>query len=575
MSSEQPPRLRHRTWPIQDGEAQVWFEVHNKQMMIHVSSPQGSAAAAYVPCDREGCVAEAIAPQRKCLEHADDSALSTHLAAVSRGVERLAARGARITESTWRLIEGALIAAYERGVPVRLSLMGAQVNATVQFTDVALDHLEIIGAVIADLRLIGCTVKNRCDARFAIFEGRSPYFLKTKFEDVVDLSYAFGADHLAIGFVDCSLHSVVATGMSAKLTMERCECKGTINLSKATAKHLMLTNCGIDGELDLSDARLAYFRAPRLRSSCVQGVLGPVTMEYDCDLSYARFSERVVMHVKAREIRFVNTQLSAGGWIAAEGELTLDGLTSGGPLHISGPVDRPSATAVRSVRSTDVGEMTFAHLDMSTCILSRAQNLSSVKLEATVQFFRSPWPNARRRCIADEFAWRASRGGLHARRWTQDGIPRLPLRTSEIAAVYRSLRHAYETRSDQPGAADFYYGEMEMRRNTPDAGPAERIIVFIYWLISGYALRAGRVFASIVIVLLGGGYAMARWGFVYRVCFPVGVFHFARSAVPGLRPTDHDGIITPIGWGLQMGAVGLVPLLLALLLLALRNRVRR
>jgi hypothetical protein len=33
-----------------------------------------------------------------------------------------------------------------------------------------------------------------------------------------------------------------------------------------------------------------------------------------------------------------------------------------------------------------------------------------------------------------------------------------------VAPLYRALRKAQEDAKDEPGAADFYYGEMEMRR---------------------------------------------------------------------------------------------------------------
>ena len=39
-----------------------------------------------------------------------------------------------------------------------------------------------------------------------------------------------------------------------------------------------------------------------------------------------------------------------------------------------------------------------------------------------------------------------------------------PLAPAQIADVYRSLRTSVEVRCNEPGAADFYYGEMEMRR---------------------------------------------------------------------------------------------------------------
>jgi hypothetical protein len=40
----------------------------------------------------------------------------------------------------------------------------------------------------------------------------------------------------------------------------------------------------------------------------------------------------------------------------------------------------------------------------------------------------------------------------------------------QIAGLYRALRKGREDLKDEPGAADFYYGEMEMRRRARPAG---------------------------------------------------------------------------------------------------------
>jgi hypothetical protein len=529
----------------------------------------------WTPCTIDDCVGEPIWNHPKCLQHADEDKGHDYLASVSRGIRRLSLRGTYISQQMWERISAALTAASERGHPLQIALDGAEISANLDFRELTFDYFEIIGAVVdGGLRLSKCVVKQRFDARFVSFTA-PPAFVKTQFLGTVDLSCARAGDTFQIGFLECPMESFVAAGMTAKLGMDKCQCNGPFTLSNATANHLCLTDCTIEGELNLSGAKLTYFRAPRLRASGIQDVFGPVTIENDCDLSYARFHERVVMTIKARELRLTNAEFSAGGWIAAEGAIYLDGFTSGGPLQIRGPVDRPRDAQIKTMQGADAGNITFAHVDMRTCVLSSAHNLSTVRLEGTVEFLRSPWPTTRRRCIADEFAWRATTNRVRSRRWKRTDIPRVILRTSEIAAVYRSLRHAYETRSDQPGAADFYYGEMEMRRNTVDAGIAERIIVSVYWLISRYALRAWRVCTSIALVLVSGGYAMARWGFASPMSFRSGFMQFMRSAVPGLRPTYHDGMIAPVGWVLQIASIVLLPLLLALLLLALRNRVRR
>jgi hypothetical protein len=82
------------------------------------------------------------------------------------------------------------------------------------------------------------------------------------------------------------------------------------------------------------------------------------------------------------------------------------------------------------------------------------------------------------------------------------GDPSNPYGPREIASVYRALRKGREDNKDEPGAADFYYGEMEMRRHDPAKPKAERLVLFLYWLTSGYALRASRALAWLLGILV-------------------------------------------------------------------------
>jgi hypothetical protein len=73
--------------------------------------------------------------------------------------------------------------------------------------------------------------------------------------------------------------------------------------------------------------------------------------------------------------------------------------------------------------------------------------------------------------------------------------------------VYRALRKAFEDGKNEPGAADFYYGEMEMRRHDrTTTSRAERGLLHAYWMLSGYGLRAlralGWLAAAMLITLL-------------------------------------------------------------------------
>lgn len=82
-----------------------------------------------------------------------------------------------------------------------------------------------------------------------------------------------------------------------------------------------------------------------------------------------------------------------------------------------------------------------------------------------------------------------------------------------MAALYRQMRKGLEDAKDEPGAADFYYGEMEMRRH--DVGGTSRWVrrlLWLYWAVSGYGLRPSRAIASLLILMSASVLALALWG---------------------------------------------------------------
>jgi hypothetical protein len=163
----------------------------------------------------------------------------------------------------------------------------------------------------------------------------------------------------------------------------------------------------------------------------------------------------------------------------------------------------------------------------------------------------------------------------------------------EISNVYRALRKGREDNKDEPGAADFYYGEMEMRRRaTPPS--TERGILTLYWLVSGYALRAWRAFTAVLLTLLV--FAFLMMGFGYRdsaessgtaptstalsppsqrvdTSFAGALVYGARTAI-GLQ-RDPQPQLTRFGDVFQIGLRVVVPVLLGLGILSIRGRVKR
>ncbi|MGW0522096.1 hypothetical protein [Crossiella sp. NPDC003009] len=134
--------------------------------------------------------------------------------------------------------------------------------------------------------------------------------------------------------------------------------------------------------------------------------------------------------------------------------------------------------------------------------------MDKLRLEGRSPFNRPPggwqtdwaWPPVwrwtSRRVLAEEHPWRAERGKPGG--WMSDlpalegGVEEPPVGPERRAVVYRSLRKAAEDAKNEAGAGDFYYGEMEARRHAPSTSLPERILLTVYWLVSGYGQRASR-----------------------------------------------------------------------------------
>jgi uncharacterized protein YjbI with pentapeptide repeats len=203
-----------------------------------------------------------------------------------------------------------------------------------------------------------------------------------------------------------------------------------------------------------------------------------------------------------------------------------------------------------SVRRADVAGLAVSNVDLRPCRFVGAHNLDKLRIEGELELAAPPggwrrgWRWTRRRVLADEHHWRYAQqqrrkaalersplGALSRRlhrlllrqpvSWSAATEPRWYKSTTrppdwlddvkllesvEIAALYRTLRKGREDGKDEPGAADFYYGEMEMRRHSRRelvsrswqrghpgglfAAATEYVILWWYWLISGYGLRA-------------------------------------------------------------------------------------
>jgi uncharacterized protein YjbI with pentapeptide repeats len=294
----------------------------------------------------------------------------------------------------------------------------------------------------------------------------------------------------------------------------------------------------------------------------------------------------------------------------------------------SAETDQPLWVPVlASLAGVDVSGLVVIDVDMAHCLFAGAYHLDELRMEGRCRFGYPPrnsrlaWMPSkwtRRQVLAEERSWR---------HWPTEGaeteivawsdrpgtvrLPEGPLTAERLAALYRALRKALEDVKNEPGAADFYYGEMEMRRHTRTSPWAERAIMWLYWLISGYGLRALRSVAALIILGVIVATALTGWGLAATA--PVQDLAGTVTTIPGkparinatlsgipsqlppasqrwttertrtavevtlesfvFRSTDQP--LTTAGTWTTIAARILGPLLFALALLAVRNRVKR
>jgi uncharacterized protein YjbI with pentapeptide repeats len=258
-----------------------------------------------------------------------------------------------------------------------------------------------------------------------------------------------------------------------------------------------------------------------------------------------------------------------------------------------------------SVQRVDVSNLVLRDLDLSRCLFSETHNLSALRIEGPLRFASVPPPCRLhllgrdvplrrwmpRATLVEEHQLRAasSEPGHHRRlecpgwnqpayqlpTWvTQQSWPAVPTLTAEaLTAVYRDLRGGLEDQKNAPGAADFYYGEMEMRRLSQPPLP-DRFVLWVYWLISGYGLRASRALIAFALAVLAFSVPFWVWGLHHPSGYSAALLQSFESATSVLRspPVGQlssvgqvlDGVLRLLGGGL-----------LALALFSLRGRIKR
>ncbi|MER5200827.1 pentapeptide repeat-containing protein [Streptomyces sp. NPDC002755] len=378
-------------------------------------------------------------------------------------------------------------------------------------------------------------------------------------------------------------------------------------------------------------------------------VVGPLVCGGRVDLSMAVFGLPVTLEIAARELVCERTRwestatvrvryaavdlrhavLSAPVAVIAHPAPFTGGLT--GTVVIGEDLLTGSGRVrVVSVQGVDAAHLVLTDTDLTGCLFSEAFHLDQIRLEGRTTFAPPPagWHRrglrpvrfTRRRTLAEEHHWRAHTALQPALAAGEDPQPHLwrpglhhtdPARVphpEDVAALYRQLRKAFEDGKNEPGAADFYYGECEMRRHDLTGTPkSERRLLWGYWLLSGYGLRASRAFAWLlaamsltVLCLMAAGLPThdpdpattgtlsgsrisldtstpdpaLHGGWSQRMTWPR-TEKATRVAINSVVFRSGGQNLTNAGTYIEMASRLLEPTLLALCLLAIRGRIKR
>jgi uncharacterized protein YjbI with pentapeptide repeats len=322
--------------------------------------------------------------------------------------------------------------------------------------------------------------------------------------------------------------------------------------------------------------------------------LGPLIVLGKLSLDRVSFEAPITLEISANELSCVRTQFLArtslylrwADFTLADAEFAQPSVVEGSlrtfRLHDAELYEivnertgrRSPKPRLTSLRRANVGNLTLANLDLTACEFVGAHNLDRLRFEGGTDLVPSRRWRTKRRTICEEHTL-PEKGASR-----QEAAVR-------TARAYRALRKGREDNKDEPGAADFYYGEMEMRRKarrrlrqdrgSPGTSSWEFGILTVYWLVSGYGLRASRALAALVITVVAATLAFRQWGFESEQEFWTSVVFSLESTSSLFRgPTAiKSSALNEWGRVFQMGLRLLGPLFLGLAILALRGRVKR
>ncbi len=580
---------RRRTLTTGDGgQAEVWLELRpDGHVSLHTTWQSGdgitgdsTGGRVWTGCISPGCFGSAIGTAGLCYVHADDSEKQSHRGEVLSGWRAFDLRGSKIDQPCWYSI----LQSAGNFNEIRPTILcdGAVFIEQLRMSGYTFwSDISWQGVIFEDgCDISKCNFKGTLDVSYAYFQRGSGYFHDCQ---MAHLRAAYCHTDQHVTFASCEISGdVSAQGAQKDFRLESCTIGKSCDLSRAETETIFLKDSRFGGELTITDAKIDLLRAASMETSAASAI-GPMVITHTADLSYAHFKRRVRLVVSGTNLlNLAGSSFDGGGRLDCDCPvINLADLVVGGPLSIVGGKN----SSLLSIQNADCKHLTLSSLDLSDCRFYGCHDLQEIVLKPTVSLSSVPGPlRSRRECIAEEVAWRATNTRWRAKDWSRVPSDNEIFRNSsrptadtvltpaQVAGVYRSLRKSVEAQSNEPGACDFYYGEMEMRRLDDTKSLWERAIIRLYWLVSGYGLRGFRSLFWLLCSLVGGSVLMQELGLKGKHSWTASVVAAAQSLVPGLSVSAK---LTNSGetFDVVLRIVG--PVLLGLTALALRNRVRR
>jgi hypothetical protein len=381
--------------------------------------------------------------------------------------------------------------------------------------------------VDGQLSLRTLTVTRRPDGRAIVLDGTSVRgsFLAsqglTVHGDVWMRGVALGFGRESGASLATSSVEFADAVVDGDLALHRSKLFGNLNLSGMTiGGRAQLERCSFRSNLTF--ARTTFGKhVIDLRAATFEG---PVEVELDdpdltVDLRFARVVRPMQFKLNVKRTNLTGASLEAETTVEAAGELECNQLRVRAASTIRKLAGAPGRLHVSTLRdaSFDATLTIAAEVDVGMCVFQGAQNVDRVVL-TTIDSLRVGWSG--RHALFEEHVWRSSSSRVRGRGWrTRWPVPgelemhgTEALDPGEIALLYRGLRKGLEDSKNAPGAADFYFGEMEMRRaSTRRRG--ERKLLTAYWFVCGYGLRALRAFAAVLLTIVASTTILVAFGF--------------------------------------------------------------